>query len=260
MSFNITHLDDFDWREVKIDWDAMAGDVIKAGTPMSREGLIANDGNAYGILMDDVQRKRNKRGRVIVAGCVDVAKAEEHSGVKLSAAAKKALGDVWSQGFGGALPEGVPYAQTTEVALVKDVTTRVNNTTYIVDGAGAAIKIELGKKYRVMWDGVEYICPAVDDSTPDKKIKHFISDNGEYYSDAFTICYDQTCFSGNWMEPSCGIRPHDDSVPHTVSLYEIVEDVQKLDPRCLPELTSPNGTKYQLTVSDDGTLSAVAVS
>ena len=28
----------------------------------------------------------------------------------------------------------------------------------------------------------------------------------------------------------------------------------------LPTLTSPNGTKYQLTVSDDGTLSAVAVS
>lgn len=28
----------------------------------------------------------------------------------------------------------------------------------------------------------------------------------------------------------------------------------------LPLLTSPNGTKYKLTVSDDGTLSAVAVS
>ena len=37
------------------------------------------------------------------------------------------------------------------------------------------------------------------------------------------------------------------------------ETIHPMAPEFLPLLTSPNGTKYQLTVSDDGTLSAVAV-
>ena len=42
----------------------------------------------------------------------------------------------------------------------------------------------------------------------------------------------------------------------------VVETIHPMAPEFLPELTltSPNGTKYKLTVSDDGTLSAVAVS
>lgn len=38
------------------------------------------------------------------------------------------------------------------------------------------------------------------------------------------------------------------------------ETIQPMAEEFMPMLTSPNGTKYQLTVSDDGTLSAVAVS
>ena len=38
------------------------------------------------------------------------------------------------------------------------------------------------------------------------------------------------------------------------------ETIHTMAPEFLPALTSPNGTKYQLTVADDGTLSAVAVS
>ena len=40
----------------------------------------------------------------------------------------------------------------------------------------------------------------------------------------------------------------------------ITETIHPMAPEFLPLLTSPNGTKYQLTVADDGTLSAVAVS
>lgn len=40
----------------------------------------------------------------------------------------------------------------------------------------------------------------------------------------------------------------------------VVETIHTMAPEFLPALTSPNGTKYQLTVADDGTLSAVAVS
>ena len=37
------------------------------------------------------------------------------------------------------------------------------------------------------------------------------------------------------------------------------ETIHPMAPEFLPALTSPNGTKYQLTVADDGTLSAVAI-
>ena len=40
----------------------------------------------------------------------------------------------------------------------------------------------------------------------------------------------------------------------------IAETIQPMAENFMPLLTSPNGTKYQLTVSDDGTLSAVAQS
>ena len=39
-----------------------------------------------------------------------------------------------------------------------------------------------------------------------------------------------------------------------------IEDKAVWTPEFLPLLTSPNGTKYKLTVSDDDTLSAVAQS
>lgn len=87
--------DALDWRQVKIDWDAVTEDLIKAGTPIDKEGRICNDGNVYGILMDDVQRKRNKQARVVISGCVDLKKLEEHSGIKLSQATRAALPDVW---------------------------------------------------------------------------------------------------------------------------------------------------------------------
>ena len=98
---NFYAMDTLDWREVKIDWDAITEDIIKAGTPMSREGKAANDGSCYGILMDDVQRKRNKAGRVMISGRLDFAQAEAHSGVALSEEAKAALPDVWDQGGSG---------------------------------------------------------------------------------------------------------------------------------------------------------------
>lgn len=44
-----------------------------------------------------------------------------------------------------------------------------------------------------------------------------------------------------------------------VKLYEKTEVITPLDEKFMPVLTSPNGTKYKLTVADDGTLSATAV-
>lgn len=44
---------------------------------------------------------------------------------------------------------------------------------------------------------------------------------------------------------------------HTIAVYEVTETIKPLDPKYIV-LTSPNGTKYNLSVSDSGTLSATA--
>lgn len=100
----------------ELDWKKIGKDELKLGTPMSKDGLEANDASCYGILMDDVEKGKHFQARVIVSGCVDFAKAEEYSGIKVSAEAKKAIGKVWSQGGGlTELPEGYPYKEVTVV-------------------------------------------------------------------------------------------------------------------------------------------------
>lgn len=112
-------IDTLDWRQIKIDWDAITDDIIKAGTPMDKDGHICNDGNVFGILMDDVQRKRNVQGRVVISGCMDMKAAEKHSGITLSAEAKAALPDVWTQTGGVSswndLTDKPFYEETTTV-------------------------------------------------------------------------------------------------------------------------------------------------
>ena len=102
MSFNITGPDSMRWVQVDIDWPNIGDTVIKAGTPMSQDGKIANDGNAYGVLMGDVERKRNRMAQLLVAGFMDFAAAEEHSGVQLTAEAKAAMPKLYTLcGCGG---------------------------------------------------------------------------------------------------------------------------------------------------------------
>ena len=115
--------------------------------------------------------------------------------------------------------------------------------------------------YIINFDGKEYVCPLVwhridgGDSLPmigNLAIGGFGDDTGEPFVGSVQTAYDAlvgflllTNLSGD---------------SHTVSISELSETIKTIDPEFLPALTSPNGTKYQLTVSDDGTLSAVAVS
>lgn len=41
--------------------------------------------------------------------------------------------------------------------------------------------------------------------------------------------------------------------------YAVIFNSETIDEEFLPTLTSPNGTKYKITVADGGTLSATAV-
>lgn len=158
--------DTLDWRQVKIDWDAITDDIIKAGTPMDKDGHICNDGNVFGILMDDVQRKRNVQGRVVISGCMDMKVAEEHSGITLSAEAKAALPDIWTHSGGGGVTdynklENRPVsAEKGETVILPEITVEIEPE-YGEGIFSNVADVKVGNLYIVTWNGTEYYCEAV---------------------------------------------------------------------------------------------------
>ena len=149
------------------------------------------------------------------------------------------------------LPEGYPYKEQGWVAsgIQNQVFRfREENGRFLSGFPGAFFVV--GDAYKITWDGTDYICTAFEIQG--------------------TICIgNATAVGGSGNdEPflmmaggsSTTISALVGGVEHTISLSILSEVIHPMSEEFLPELTSPNGTKYKLTVSDDGTLSAVAVS
>lgn len=228
---NFYAMDTLDWREVKIDWDAITEDIIKAGTPMSREGKAANDGSCYGILMDDVQRKRNKKGRVMISGRLDFAQAEAHSGIALSDEAKAALPDVWDQGGSGGVSS---WNDLTDKPFYKSEETILDGTFEFVDAGGemsgmylhqigdADFSLSDGQSYTVVWDGKEYQCTAaiiMGEVLMGNLGLAGMADTGEPF-----------CFMS--FNGVCAAGTFDTAANHTVKVS--TETIKTIDPEFLP--------------------------
>lgn len=66
-------------------------DVVKAGSPIGADGTIQNDGDAIGILLNDVYVD-NPNGSLIKAfATINLANAEANSGLTLATTCKSAL-------------------------------------------------------------------------------------------------------------------------------------------------------------------------
>lgn len=66
--------------------------VIKAGTPISADGKVANDETAIGVLLNDCHACLGaRRGLVVISGRVKQDVAAEHSGITISDEAKSAM-------------------------------------------------------------------------------------------------------------------------------------------------------------------------
>ena len=64
--------------------------IVKAGTPISIEGVAANSGDAVGILLHDVDEVR-PQGTILKKAYINTAVAEEHAGITYADAVKTAL-------------------------------------------------------------------------------------------------------------------------------------------------------------------------
>ena len=67
-----------------------SGTVVKAGTPITRDGAVTTGADAYGILVYEVDTAQNENGAVIRYGLMDGNKAQEISGITYDKMALKA--------------------------------------------------------------------------------------------------------------------------------------------------------------------------
>jgi len=144
---------------------------------------------------------------------------------------------VWAPGGGTGpidpkrLPEGVPYAQevydewgevTVEAVGGKESETFQPVPFY--DKNGNVRFFEHGKRYRCVFDGVEYILTGVKQNMLTAYVRH--GDFSYYTGGEQNTALDSK---------SRVILYNTTAGKHTFSVAEIVENVQKIDPKCIPE-------------------------
>lgn len=96
---NIMDTPDFSTKMVQPDMSG--GSCIKAGTPISADGKVANDETAIGILLNDCHAcLGNARGLVVIGGRIKQDVAKNHSGITISDKAKAAMINVTFTGDG----------------------------------------------------------------------------------------------------------------------------------------------------------------
>lgn len=87
---NIMDTPDYQTKMVTLDMTGQT--VIKAGTPISAEGKVANDETAIGILLNDCHACLGAcRGLVVISGRIKQDVAAEHSGITISDEAKSTM-------------------------------------------------------------------------------------------------------------------------------------------------------------------------
>lgn len=77
-------------RPITLDLTAVTDGVVKAGSPISAAGVVANTADAVGILINDVYAE-NPNGVICYHGILNLANCESNSGLTIAAAAKTAL-------------------------------------------------------------------------------------------------------------------------------------------------------------------------
>lgn len=77
-------------KPITLDFSSVTEDVVKAGSPVSEAGVVANDGTAVGILIHDVY-KENPNGTICYHGILNLKNCETNSGLTIADEVKAAL-------------------------------------------------------------------------------------------------------------------------------------------------------------------------
>lgn len=236
-------------------------DMIPAGTPMSEDGKIANDGSAYGILMEDVLRKRNSHARVIISGIVDRDEAEAQSGIALSEDAIAAMPNVLfikgnKNGDYNWKALGLPYSEGVKVVeILPETELTLEEDGMMVPG----LVLNEGATYFVKYNGVDYTCVAQTIKT--EAMTGVAIGNGAPMGESWG---NGEPFAMAWAEINGGtvIIDFTGAAAITVAIVEKAEVIYPIDPKYLPKgiggVTYVNVTAADVTTGEH-TLTADAV-
>ena len=166
-------------------------------------------------------------------------------------------------GGGGSVPKPLTYDYMPEGYPKKSVqtTTLMEEQELAFALAGGAVYIALltealdiaeGQTYTVNWDGTEYRCVCGANNATLYIGNPAIMGAGDDTGEPFIYGYNKNISSGQFAT-------FDTSATHTISVKTIAETITPMAEEFMPMLTSPNGTKYKLTVNDSGTISATEV-
>lgn len=164
------------------------------------------------------------------------------------------------------LPTGVPYVEESDnftATLLPETEATLHDATEGVWRIEAVPPLKIGETYIINYNGTEYTCIAQDVSalngiTGSVALGNLSAVGGFGNGEPFIFT----------TLPSSGVSEftnYKSSTPVTIAIYGKGVKVQKMDARCLPDdatvfyLTSPNGTKFAVTVDDNGALTATAV-
>ena len=231
-------------RPVTLDYTGTDG-VIKAGTPISAAGAVANNGNAVGILLRDCYDGFHAAGNVVIDGFIRQDVAEEHSGVQLTDDAKRAMSKLVFVDAEGVPdpPAGGAGGGTDDVYLIKQI---INSGTQTIelqgDYAGAVAAYLSGKSLKfvsviimggnevILYESFSYCCNEAD-------------------SEIRFVCYSGTNFMTVTLTES-GITMGNDT--HVNSLYVDIPDNLFLK-------STGTNKLFCVMVSDTGELSTAEV-
>lgn len=147
------------------------------------------------------------------------------------------------------MPDGYPKKSMQTTGLMEEQEIAFSDMGNIY-GAASPVEFEVteGETYTVVWDGVEYKCVC--------------------YAHGSYLCIGNPAALGLEATdepfiytPNEGYLwiSYDTAETHTIGVTTSAETITPMAEEFMPVLTSPNGTKYKLTVDDTGTISATEV-
>lgn len=157
------------------------------------------------------------------------------------------------------MPDGYPYSEFAEI--LPSITAVDDGTTVVgMLPIYAPFKLTIGNEYIVTYNGKDYTCIAQEGGFDSGTLYSILLGNASVLSGTDT---GEPFAVLNLVVPEDGLYGGvvslDGSASATIRI--VGNEIVKMDARYLPDpiLSSPNGTRYKITVDDDGTLSAIAI-
>lgn len=231
---------------VPINFEGYYEKIMRAGSPISMKGKLANDNTAMGILLDDVTREY-PMGEIVILGFVDYEIAQNASGITLTPEAKSAMknitfvGDPESGSSGGGGKSVQPdwnQNDPTQPDYVKNRThwsktefVTIFEGTILFDEMNEFVDLEQipyirdGQVCDVTFNGTKYSCTAIRDAQGvmlgnQALLIAPIIDHGEPFFIGIDDTHNQLMFivALEYMRNSC-----DFSITATVELFHKIE-------------------------------------